>query len=267
MPDRVPQNLVGDSFPKSLQYYDLRMRYATKVTERAPAEQDLGRAFGYRGRPEDLPIIIVGSGCFNQLKAGRYNRRGLLGVNPDTRMAKLSGKSVAGAYPSGGDEFDISCYRRCWKAASHFDQGRRPRPICDEDMCENPRRFLLFGRPQIGKTGAFLHLILLLWREINGQALAPTAPKPEPPTAREPVTPSQPRPEAAGPLEELVRALGRDIYKRAWPSLKAQKMSIRAFRTGRVTVHHLTGTVGLLLSDAVLVLDAVETYLTKSVCV
>ena len=59
-----------------MKYYDLRMRYSTTINERAPAEQDLGRAFGNRQGPEDLPIIIVGKACFKQFKTGRSNRKG-----------------------------------------------------------------------------------------------------------------------------------------------------------------------------------------------
>jgi len=56
------------------------------------------------------------------------------------------------------DEFTaLSTYRKFWKAnIEHYDYGNKA--ACD-------RRFLLVGRPQIGKTGAFLHLVYLLWRE------------------------------------------------------------------------------------------------------
>jgi len=56
------------------------------------------------------------------------------------------------------DEFTaLSTYRKFWKAnIEHYDFGNNA-------TCE--RRFLLVGRPQIGKTGAFLHLVYLLWQE------------------------------------------------------------------------------------------------------
>ena len=51
----------------------------------------------------------------------------------------------------------LSTYRNYWKAnIEHYD-------FENEDICD--RRFLLVGRPQVGKTGAFLHLVYLLWRE------------------------------------------------------------------------------------------------------
>eukprot|EP00729_Bicosta_minor_P021501 gene21501-21293_t len=72
-------------------------------------------------------------------------------------------KGAKDVFPTAGNEFDTACYREHWNATDkHFDfEGAK-----QNDWCNNPRRFLLFGRPQIGKTGAFLHLIFLLWKEI-----------------------------------------------------------------------------------------------------
>jgi len=51
----------------------------------------------------------------------------------------------------------LSTYRIFWKVnVEHYDYGNK-------DDCD--RRFLLVGRPEIGKTGTFLHLVYLLWRE------------------------------------------------------------------------------------------------------
>jgi hypothetical protein len=61
-------------------------------------------------------------------------------------------------YPE--DEFKaLDVYRRCWKAKGSYDTGNE---------MEYEQRFLLVGRPQIGKTGSFLFLIALLW-EVYGR--------------------------------------------------------------------------------------------------
>jgi hypothetical protein len=59
----------------------------------------------------------------------------------------------------------LNTYRAHWKANSgHYDY---------ENNTQNARRFLLVGRPQIGKTGAFLHLAYLLWREYGREVELP----------------------------------------------------------------------------------------------
>jgi len=40
---------------------------------------------------------------------------------------------------------------------------------------DNPRRFLLIGRPQIGKTGVFLWLVWLMWKQYNTSSAADAA--------------------------------------------------------------------------------------------
>jgi hypothetical protein len=114
-----------------------------------------------------LPIIIVGAGCFRQFRVGRGGRTGLLAVNPDGKMDRYRGGAGA-VYPADGDEFDTVCYRTSWSASkTHFDHKGKS----TGGWVENPQRFLLFGRPQIGKTGAFLHLVYLLWDKIDADAI------------------------------------------------------------------------------------------------
>jgi len=66
-----------------------------------------------------------------------------------------SARRTGVGYPKDNSEFDTECYREHWriKFGKHFDSGRK-----GTDWCDSPRRFLLFGRPQIGKTGVFHHL-------------------------------------------------------------------------------------------------------------
>jgi hypothetical protein len=86
-------------------------------------------------------------------------------ISPDTKPKKLP-----------KDEFSaLSTYRNHWRAGpKHYDYGNKPGHVC-------PRRFLLVGRPQIGKTGAFLHLVYLLWRQFGKEVRLPDLEEVEPP--------------------------------------------------------------------------------------
>eukprot|EP00658_Telonema_sp_P-2_P015142 TRINITY_DN1580_c0_g1_i11.p1 TRINITY_DN1580_c0_g1~~TRINITY_DN1580_c0_g1_i11.p1 ORF type:complete len:1156 (-),score=118.62 TRINITY_DN1580_c0_g1_i11:494-3961(-) len=177
---------MGDTFPKSLRYYDMRLRYANSIASRAMAEQDLGRGCRYNvDRNYELPTIVMGPGCQRLLDVeskrssknadGQVQARGILRVDPDfpNKMVKKPGTKACKAYPR--NEQDLSAYRESWEAGpKHFDYHRGTVP--------NPRRFVLVGRPQIGKTGAYLHLVYLMWKAITSKALTDAPPKPpEPP--------------------------------------------------------------------------------------
>ena len=165
-----------------MRYYDLRLRYSSSISQRAPAEQDLGRGFGYRISRDNLPIIAVGTACADQFKGKRGGRKGILHIDAD-RMMQSSETNKDLRYPKKGEEFDIRCYRKYWTATAtrtasrtkgHFDAGGHSKgPFATDGLGQstgwtnNPRRFLLFGRPQIGKTGAFLHLALLFQQAIG----------------------------------------------------------------------------------------------------
>eukprot|EP01047_Picozoa_sp_COSAG01_P049324 COSAG01_NODE_4882_length_4653_cov_5.709550_2_plen_850_part_00 len=160
---------MGDSFPESFKYYDLRLRYSNVPKSRSATVQDLGRAFGYCSE-QNAPVILVGTGCMHKLK-NRQHRRGkqvdpgILTIDPDPdKMAPVDSNNRQHPKPEEG-EFDTTKYREHWKATKpHFDAGNQSKA----GWIQNPRRFLLFGLPQIGKTGAYLHLIYLLWGAVGG---------------------------------------------------------------------------------------------------
>lgn len=91
---------------------------------------------------------------------------GLLTLPPDQKMAKCPESfRPTGDYESEKtdkwydplDEFSMAAYRTNWDPSpDNCDHAR------GADWKDNPRRFALVGRPQIGKTGVFLHLIYLL---------------------------------------------------------------------------------------------------------
>jgi hypothetical protein len=169
---------MGDTFPTSLKYYDMRMMYAISCEYRAPVEQDLGRAFRY-AEPESCPLVLVGQECANQLDASRTDCAELLGLKPDEKM---NARTATSKYPrtefepdDPGVRHDLKVYREAWKAAKEhydFDNGTDN---------QNPRRFLLIGRPQIGKTGAFLRLLELLWDWCSSGQVQEPLPEPEDP--------------------------------------------------------------------------------------
>ena len=80
---------MGDTFPQSLRYYDLRLRYNSKTTlNRAPVEQDLGRAFGYRAGDIEiypLPVIVIGRGKYSKTLTGEAGTS-MFGLPPDNKM-------------------------------------------------------------------------------------------------------------------------------------------------------------------------------------
>jgi hypothetical protein len=169
----VEKGKMGDTFPDSLRYYDLRLRYDNDKNEnytRASMEQDLGRAFRYqdvsKGAKYPLPTILVSAVCYSILGSKRGGKqRQLLQKVPDKNDSmRRRVKSCMTTHPE--HEFDMSTYRKCFEAGpKHFDyleEGERP---------TNTMRFVLMGKPQIGKTGVYLHFIYLIW-----DAVKPTQP-------------------------------------------------------------------------------------------
>ena len=76
----VEKGKMGITYPKSLRYYDLRLRYATTAgVTRGAIEQDFGRACRYKcdGDPP-LPTVIVSQAAEKQLLDHdfRYLRQG-----------------------------------------------------------------------------------------------------------------------------------------------------------------------------------------------
>ena len=63
-------------------------------------------------------------------------------------------------------------YRKNLEPKNHFDCGyKNESGDVVEGWADNPRRFLLVGRPQIGKTGAFLWLIYRMWQGVRDAAV------------------------------------------------------------------------------------------------
>ena len=125
--------------------------------------------------------VIVSSAAKKQLqehvrelrrRAGQKKATGVFKLKPDYdhfMKPVEKGKRDAGIYPAS--DFDLDPYRRKWKATEKS---------CDlenEETCKN--RYMLIGRPQIGKTGVFLAISYLLWQKVGSpQFTGPEMEKP-----------------------------------------------------------------------------------------
>jgi len=79
---------MGDTFPKSMLHYDLRLRYdGQSGAARASFEQDLGRAFRYAKAEDVLPTVIIGRKGYEQV----MKREGLREAHPDQNMKLREG--------------------------------------------------------------------------------------------------------------------------------------------------------------------------------
>ena len=79
---------MGDTFPKSMLHYDLRLRYdGQSGAARASFEQDLGRAFRYAKAEDVLPTVIIGPKGYEQV----MKPEGLREAHPDQNMKLREG--------------------------------------------------------------------------------------------------------------------------------------------------------------------------------
>ncbi|KJE90248.1 hypothetical protein CAOG_009446 [Capsaspora owczarzaki ATCC 30864] len=148
---------MGDTFPSSLRYYDLRLRYSdSRSFVRASLEQDLGRACRYVAErvTDPIPVILIPPKLHRQLKLEEGSNADPFVTLPsaDNRVEQLNGfRQHAEQHQALTELLSLSAYRlHCDPADSHYDKGNR-------STVRN--RFLLYGRPQVGKTGAYLALL------------------------------------------------------------------------------------------------------------
>ena len=190
---------MGDTFPASFRFYDLRLRYGNKCCSRSSLEQDLGRACRYRPGSEyekrryPLPTVLLAAGAMTELRLRAGQQPGakgdkLLKMVPDVRMVP-SGKRAPQMPDTPTDAQLSERYRatflprfkamrsqdlRHFDARAHVSHAAMDDAPDPTDWVGNRRHFLLQGLPQVGKTGALLWFMWLLWREV-----APPAPTAE----------------------------------------------------------------------------------------
>ena len=103
---------MGDTFPRSMLHYDLRLRYTSKTSKRSSFEQDVGRAFRYAKPGEQLPIVLIGTGGY-ELAIG--NADGVPSMDPDAKMRKRQNDAVWSN--TDGDPYTSKYYRKMFKPA------------------------------------------------------------------------------------------------------------------------------------------------------
>ena len=138
------------TYPSSLRWYDLRLRYSTldNVT-RGAIKQDFGRACRYHSK-EELPTVLLSRKAYKKLFSRKKN--GVCKLNPDYPKFMTTEEKTKKTFPK--DDVELAPYK-CWIAGKEH---------CDHENNKTHRnRYLLIGTPQVGKTGAFLHLAFLLW--------------------------------------------------------------------------------------------------------
>jgi hypothetical protein len=160
-------------------------------------EPELGRAFRYGPATAEYPhpTILVGKECAAELsKQISKQKADLRQLDPDPKMAiRRANDSTAAHVVTLWDGAKIGAarpetvaqssevYRKYWKCADREAVAQRHYDWKKYGLCAN--RFLLQGRPQIGKTGAFLHLIKLLFDSVHGTSgpkFLPLVPRPVP---------------------------------------------------------------------------------------
>ena len=167
---------LGITYPTSLRYYDLRIRYnSLKGVTRGAIEQDFGRACRYKNS-DDLPTILVSRVASTEIfPRKRESRKRLTTILNNSSQSYVETSGVADSngvhkltpdYPhymkhikgtkknKPCDDLDLSPYKSWFAGKRHCDKG---------NLETYKNRYLLVGRPQIGKTGAFLHLAFLIW--------------------------------------------------------------------------------------------------------
>ena len=109
-----------------------------------------------------LPTVIVSEAAESRLMETRHFRgkaaqhHGVYLLKPEGDNYMVNKKKKLKKYPE--TDFDLAVYQNHWIAGKdHVDHENDPKN-------KFPNRYLLVGRPQIGKTGVFLHLGYKLWQ-------------------------------------------------------------------------------------------------------
>ena len=141
------------------------------MVTRTCLEQDLGRVCQYKTSASAVPDVhvYVSRVLYDTIKVKRQ-RRGIPSLDPDYKPDNMSTKVDRNdRYPK--NEGDFEPYNRYWCAGKdHYDHKYQninlnknytkqlPKdPSRSNHSVANWNRFLLYGRPQIGKTGVFFH--------------------------------------------------------------------------------------------------------------
>ena len=153
---------MGITYPKSLEIYDLKLRYTTpgNVT-RTALEQDIGRVCRYKDDSLEeypLPTVYISGACKDAIMAimetgQREDVKYVPPANPE-KMLHMKNKTSHSIQHGS----DLSYFQE------NFLPGKRNMDNTNTIMEKFKTRYLLFGLPQCGKTGSFLELIYQIWK-------------------------------------------------------------------------------------------------------
>ncbi|XP_057382300.1 GREB1-like protein isoform X6 [Balaenoptera acutorostrata] len=120
---------------------------------------------GCRGAHAALPpVVILSKAAYRLLgsrRGGKLPASAALLPHPDVAWAS----PLRPLLPGHASAEEQSLYYRRWTAARphHADHGNQPDPASGARPC-HPRRLLLSGPPQVGKTGSYLQFLRILFR-------------------------------------------------------------------------------------------------------
>jgi hypothetical protein len=181
----IERGRFGDTFPTNCICFDLRARYLRPVTNFTSFIQDVGRAFGYGDRPnlflskEANKFLLkiwdesTDAISWDELEA---EKKVVLGYHmkrkkypPDGKFDDKIPESFETEGPDSGESGEDEGYpdeivegNELENVQSIYEANKKAKAFLD-DLGEHSfqHRFILKAEPQIGKTGAFLHLITL----------------------------------------------------------------------------------------------------------
>eukprot|EP00698_Gefionella_okellyi_P002437 TRINITY_DN1229_c0_g1_i12.p1 TRINITY_DN1229_c0_g1~~TRINITY_DN1229_c0_g1_i12.p1 ORF type:complete len:1460 (-),score=316.30 TRINITY_DN1229_c0_g1_i12:1974-6353(-) len=176
----VDKGRLGDTFPAHFDHLDLRVCHTSKsVSTLASVIQELGRVCGRRANVKDLtdlPTILVSS--FVADKTGFFDK-----LEKTSTVENLVCPLDASVIRKKDESNIATRIGYSAKAKKSYDENRAN----DFKKMGSPshnhwhqRRILLDALPQIGKTGAFLYLLVLLQQAIDKTGSKPVIVVPAP---------------------------------------------------------------------------------------
>ena len=154
---------IGETFPKSFNCMDLRLRNRVQKPKLTSLMQELGRLCRYQEKCDysEMPYALIGPAVEKSLreylnKSAVFHSSYTNG-NVDTYTSKSGSKHANDIMPSK--------QTKSRRQAAHQPNNKN---YDSNNMDQHQNRLLLQAEPQIGKTGVFLKLISLLRLKIIG---------------------------------------------------------------------------------------------------
>ena len=156
---------MGITYPKSLVLYDLKLRYTNpgRITQTA-LEQDIGRVCRYKNEDLEkypLPTVFISSACKDAImsivKPRAVKEKVDITLVPPANPEKMLLVKNKTSYNTRNHDNLRYCHENYLPGKKNMDNSNT-----NKEKFKN--RYLLFGRPQCGKTGSFLEIIHRLWK-------------------------------------------------------------------------------------------------------